>query len=108
VISLFAARDSPPVADVVKFTTYWVLAPAAADGDPCATVTLETSLALAGGALIRRRKAAASAATAAKALNLAMYLQASPGQRMGLVCIQAALRATDPRADRRHPFARAR
>src|SRR4051812_23209004 len=37
----------------VKFTTYTVRAPAPADGEALATVTFETELALAGGALIR-------------------------------------------------------
>ena len=38
-MSLLAARDSPPVADALKLTTYCVRAPAAGDGDACATDT---------------------------------------------------------------------
>ena len=39
VIRLLAPADNPPVADAVNPTTYWVLADAAADGDPIAAVT---------------------------------------------------------------------
>jgi hypothetical protein len=41
------------VAEVVKSTTYFVLAPAAPDGELWVTVTFETELALAGAAMIR-------------------------------------------------------
>ena len=45
VITLPAAFDSPPVAEVVNATTYTVFAPAAADGDEFATVGREIWLA---------------------------------------------------------------
>ena len=41
---------SAPPADVVNVTTYCVCAPAAFDGDPFATVRLDTELACAGAA----------------------------------------------------------
>jgi hypothetical protein len=55
---------SAPVADVVKLTTYCVLAPAAFDGDPLATVRLPTELALAGAAPISSAASSTNIATA--------------------------------------------
>jgi hypothetical protein len=52
-VMLSPAVSPPIMVDVSKFTTYCVLAPAAGDGEPWATVRLETELALAAGAPIR-------------------------------------------------------
>src|SRR3954454_23001798 len=43
-IVLTPVLESPPVALVVKLTTYWVRAPAPGDGDPLVTVMLVSAL----------------------------------------------------------------
>jgi hypothetical protein len=44
-IVLTPVLDSPPVAVVAKLTTYWVRAPAPADGEVLSTVMFESVLA---------------------------------------------------------------